>query len=155
MLDVPSLRRVKDDGRNTGRAFVGWQTIAAPAFEQRSHGGIGAAGRDTYRPGMRSAGQERPERHDPRHPAALGHIEERLRVGAPSLVGLRPAKQEEAVSASLLMPREELAAWPLDLAFAIGPQTHLGSFLSQHKVHLGVYDRQSRDADVTDEETPG
>src|SRR6267142_4790685 len=144
MLHVASRRRVEDDRRNTGRAFVGWQTIDAPRFEQRSHGGIGAAGRDTYRPGMRSAGQERPERHDPPHPAALGHIEERVRIGAPPLMGLRPAKQEEAVSASLAeaAPREALALWPLDLAFAIRPQTHLGSFLGQHEKLFGIYRRQ-------------
>src|SRR3989442_2073017 len=132
MFVSPSTRRVQDDRRNTGRAFVGWQAIDAPSLEQRSHGGIGAAGRNTYRPSMRSSRQERPERDDPLHPTAFGHVEERLRIGAPPLVGLRPAKQEEAVSAVLGMPRQELAPWPLDLAFPISPQPHLGPFLGQH-----------------------
>src|SRR5207247_9881322 len=112
-----------------------------PRFEQRPHGGIGAAGRDTYRPGMRSAGQERPERHDPPHPAALGHIEERFGIGAPPLMGLRSAKQEEAVSAILAeaAPREELAPWPLDLALSISPQPHVGTFLGHHEHLFGIY----------------
>src|SRR5512132_553031 len=104
MLYSPSLRRVQDDRGNTGRAFVGGRAIDAPGFEQRLRGGVGAAGRDTYWPGMRSARQERPERDDPPHPTALGHVEERLRIGLPPLMGLRAAEQEEAVPSISRMP---------------------------------------------------
>src|SRR5712691_4524035 len=111
MLHSPSLRRVQDDRGNTRRTFVGRRTINAPGFEQRPRGGVGAAGRDPYGPGMRSARQERPERDDPPHPTALGHVKERLRIGVPSLMGLRAAKQEEAVPALPWSPRKELALW--------------------------------------------
>src|SRR5713226_6425681 len=133
MLHAPSLRRVQDDRGNTGRAFVGRTTIDAPGFEQRPRAGVGAAGGDTYWSGMRSARQERPERDDPPHPTALGHIEERLRIGLPPLVGFRAAKQEETVPAIPWMPRKELARWPLNVAAPISPQPHLGPLLGKHE----------------------
>src|SRR5512132_1501839 len=92
MLHCASLRRVQDNRGDTGRAFVGRRTINTPGFEQRPRGRVGTAGRDTYGPSMRSAGQERPKRDDPPHPTALGHIEQRIRIAAPSLMGLGAAK---------------------------------------------------------------
>src|SRR5712691_8107502 len=144
MLHSPSLRRVQDDRGNTGRAFVGRRAIDAPGFEQRSRGGIGAAGRDTYWPGMRSAREPRAERNDPPHPTALGHIEERGRIRAPLVMGLRAAKQEEPVCALPRMPRKELAPWPLDVAFPISPEPHLGPFLRQHEKLFRLYPGQPR-----------
>src|SRR5947209_11068987 len=88
----PSLRGVQDDRRNTGRAFVGRPTIDAPGFEHRSPGGVAGAPGDTYWTGMRRARQERSERDDPPDSTALGHIEERLRIGAPLLMRLRDRK---------------------------------------------------------------
>src|SRR5688500_16657448 len=133
MLHCPSLRRVQDHRGNTGWAFVGRRTVNGPGFEQRTRGRSGAADRDTYRPSMRSAGQERPKRDEPPHPTALGHIEQCLRIGAPSLMGLGAAKQEEAVPATPWIPRKELAPWPLDLAAPISPQPHLGPFVRTHE----------------------
>src|SRR4029453_4007791 len=133
VLHSTSLRRVQDDRGNAGRAFVGRTTIDAPGFEQRARGGVGAAGGDTYRPGMRSARQERPERDDPPHPAALGHIEERLRIGPPPLMGPRATETEQAVPALPWIPRKELAQRPVDVTVAISPQSHLGPFLSEHE----------------------
>src|ERR1700692_2674505 len=100
MLHGPSLRPVQDHRGNTGRAFVGRRTINTPGFEQRPGGGVGAAGRDTYWPSMRSAGQERPKRDDPPHSTALGHIKQGLRIGAPPLMGLGAPKYDEALPAT-------------------------------------------------------
>src|SRR4029450_8802542 len=104
MLYASSLPRVEDDRGNPGGAFVGRRTIDAPGLEQRPRGGGGTASRDAYRPSMRSAREERPERDDLPHPTALGHIKERFRIGLPPLVGFRAAKQEEAVPAIPGMP---------------------------------------------------
>src|SRR5712691_3210071 len=155
MLHSPSLRRVQDDRGNTGRAFVGRRAIDAPGFEQRPRAGVGAAGGDTYWPGMRSARQERPERDDPPHSTALGHIEERLRIGLPPLVGLRAAKQEEAVPAISRIPRKELAQWPLDVAASISPQPHLGPLLAEHEEVFRVYSGQPRGPEVAGQVTQG
>src|SRR6266702_4003956 len=139
MLHSPSLRRVQDDRGNARRAFVGRRAIDAPGFEQRPRGGVGAASRDTYGPGMRIARQERPERDDPPHPTALGHVKKRLRIGLPPLVGLGAAKQQEAVPAVPWTPCRELAQWPLDVAAPISPQPHLGPFLGKHEELFRVY----------------
>src|SRR5262249_5347684 len=133
VLDSSFLRRVQDDRRNAGRTFVGRTPIDAPGLEERPRGGVGATGRDTHRPGMRSASQQRPERDDPPDATALGHAEERLRIGAPLLMWLRAAEQQQTVPAIRWTPREELAPWPVDLAIAIGPQPHLGPFLGEHE----------------------
>src|SRR5207253_10014902 len=93
--DARSLRSIQDDGGNTRRAFVGRTAKDTPRFEQRLRGGIGAAARDPYRSGVRSARQERPQRYHPFHATALGYTEERFRIRAPPLMGLRPAKQEQ------------------------------------------------------------
>src|SRR5258708_34277462 len=112
MLHAPSLRRVQDDRGNTGRAFVGRTMIDAPGFEQRPRAGVGAAGVDTYWSGMRSARQERPERDDPPHPTALGHMEERLLIGLPPRVGFRAAKQDDPVPAVTCMPWKRFPTSP-------------------------------------------
>src|SRR6267378_3971470 len=106
MRHSTSFRGVQDDRGNTGRAFVARTTIDAPGFEHRSPSGVAGASCDTCWTGMRRASQKRPERDDPPHSTALGHIKERLRIGAPLLMGLRAAKQKEAVSAVFRMPRK-------------------------------------------------
>src|ERR1700682_1598707 len=155
MLHSPSLRRIQDDRRNTGRAFVARRTINAPGFEQRPRGGVGAASRDTYGPGMRSARQERPERDDPSHTTALGHIEELLRIGLPSLMGLEAAKEEEAVPAIPWMPCKELAQWAMDVAAPITPQPHLGPFLSKHDKLFRLYPGQPLGPEIAGQVTQG
>jgi hypothetical protein len=70
-------------------------------------------------------------------------------------VGLRAAKQEEAVSAILGAPRKELAAWPLDVTAPIGPQPHLGPFLGQHEKLFRVYPGQPRRPEIADQVTQG
>jgi hypothetical protein len=82
---------------------------------------------------MRSAGQQRAERDDPLHSTALGHTEERVRVGAPFLMRFRAREQEEAVAAIPGLPRKELAPRPGDVAVPIGPQSHLGPLLGEHE----------------------
>src|SRR6266849_10311782 len=151
MLHSPSLRCVQDDRGNASRALVGRRTINAPGFEQRLRGRVGAASRDRYGPGMRSARQERPERDDPPHPTALGHIKKRLRIGLPPLVRLGAAKQEEAVPAIPWMPCRELAQWPLDVAAPISPQPHLGPFLSEHEELFRLYPGHPRGPEVADQ----
>src|SRR2546430_1850082 len=65
--------------------------------------GRGPGGAAGARPADRGGGvgggprQQRPQRDDPPHPTALGHVEERLGVGAPLLMRLRARKEEEAV----------------------------------------------------------
>src|SRR5262249_46142697 len=109
------LRGVQDYRGNAGRALVGRTAIDAPGFDQRPPGGVSGARCDPYRTRMRRASQERPEGDDPLHPTALGDIEERRRVGAPLLMGLRTAKQEDAVSTIFWMRRKELALLPVDV----------------------------------------
>src|SRR5207245_8240487 len=129
--------------------------IDAPGFEPRSPGGVAGASGDTYWTGMRRASQERSKRDDPPHSAALGHIEERLRIGAPLLMRLRAAKQESAVAAIPRMPREELTFRPMDVTFPISPQPHLGPFLGQHEELFRVYPRQPRGGEVADQMAQG
>src|SRR5918996_598122 len=117
--------------------------------------GVGAGGRDAYRRGMRSPRQERPERDDPPYPTALGHTEEGLRIGLPPLVGLRAAKQEEAIPAIPWLPRKELAPWPPDVAAPIGPQPHLGPFLGEHEKLFRDYSGEPRGREVAGQVTQG
>src|SRR6266436_1327262 len=125
MRHSTSLRGVQDDRGNPGRAFVARPTVNAPGLEHRPPGGVGAASRDTDWTRVRSAGQERPERDDPRHPTAFGHVEERLGVGAPPLMWLAAAKQEQAVAAIPGRAGEELTPRPMDVAALVRPQPHL------------------------------
>ena len=124
------------------------------ASRSDSRAGVVAASRDTDRPGVRSARQERPERDDLLHPTTLGDIEERLRVGAPPLMGLRAAKQEETVPA-IGMPGKELAPWPVDVAAAVGPHPHLRPFLREHEELFGVDPGQPRGREVADQVAQG
>src|SRR5262249_17565564 len=138
MLHSQSLGGVQDDRGNTGGALVGGRLIDAPGFEQRLRGGVGAARRDPYRPGMRSPREERSEGSEPLPPAPPGEAEEGPRMAAPPLMGLRAAKEEEAVAAIRGTPLEEFASGPQDVAAPIGPQPHLGPLLGQHEELLGV-----------------
>src|SRR3989442_9552067 len=72
-------------------------------------------------------------------------------------MGLRSAKQEEAVSAILAetAPRKELASWPVDLALSISPQPHLGSFLGQHEKLFGIYRGQPLGPEIADQVAQG
>src|SRR6202171_5381589 len=126
MRHSASRRGLEDHRGDTGRAFVGRRAMNAPGVDQRPPGGVGAACRDLYRTGMRSARQKRSNRDDPLDPTAFGHVEERPRIGPPLLMWLGPTEQEQALAAFPGMPREEFAARPVDVTIPISPQPHFG-----------------------------
>src|SRR5213594_274525 len=150
MRDSAPLRGVQEHRGDAGRAFVGWATVDAPGFDHRSPGGVGGARGDAYRTRVRRAGQERADRDDPPHAAALGHVEERLRVGAPPQMRLPAAKEQQAVPAVRWRASEELAPWPGELAALVGLHPHLGTLLGEHEKVLGVDPGQPRGGEVAD-----
>jgi hypothetical protein len=81
----------------------------------------------------------------------LGDIKQRLRVGAPLLMGLHAAKQEKTGSVIPRLPRKELALWPLDGAAPISRHPHVRPFLGKHEEFFGVYPGQPRRREVLDQ----
>ena len=123
-----ALCRVRDDGGNAGRAFIARAAWPQPArLEPCVPGEVGAAARDAWGPGMRHGREDRPQRHDPLHPALRGDLQEQGGVGAPPPLGLHAPKQEQPRTALGGAPGPKRAARPADAALSLGVQAHHGS----------------------------
>jgi hypothetical protein len=104
---------------------------------------------------MGRAGQERADRDDPLDAAALGDVQERLRVGPPPLVGFGAAEQEQAVAPFPGMAREELAPRPVDVTAPVLSHPHLGPFLREDEERLGIDPSHPRGREIADQVAQG